>query len=72
MEVMKVKSNRSIKPLPKIRPARSRSPCPKAMAASGAPPPPTMAEKEEIRMMIELVTPIPASASVPISGIWPI
>ena len=26
--------------------ARTRSPCPSAMAASGAPPPPTIAEKE--------------------------
>ena len=41
------------------------------MAAKGAPPAPTMEEKAEIRMMTELVTPIPANASVPIPGIWP-
>ena len=56
-------------PFPRIFPARTRSPCPNAMAAKGDPPAPTIAEKEEIRMMMELVTPTPANAWVPISGI---
>jgi len=58
-----------MKPLPKNFPARTRSPCPSAMAASGAPPAPTIAEKEEIRITMEVVTPTPANAFVPISGI---
>lgn len=70
-EVISVKIISKMKPLPSIFPARSRSPCPKAMAANGAPPAPTIDEKAEIRMMTALVTPIPASASVPMSGICP-
>lgn len=61
--------SRSTKPLPRVCPARFLSPCPKAMAARGAPPPLTMAEKAEMRMMTDPVTPIPASAWVPIPGI---
>ena len=55
-------------PLPKICPARSRFPRPRAMAASGLPPAPTIAEKEDISTMTALVTPIPAKASVPMPG----
>ena len=43
-----------------------------ALAANGAPPPPTIAEKEEISITREVVTPTPANASVPIPGICPI
>ena len=43
--------------------------CPSAIAANGAPPPPTIAEKEEISITREVVTPTPANASVPIPGI---
>ena len=68
-EVNKVNSISKIKPLPKILPARERSPCPSAIAANGAPPPPTIAEKEEISITREVVTPTPANASVPIPGI---
>ena len=46
------------------RPAR-------AIAANGEPPAPTIAEKEEIKITMEVVT-IPAKAFVPISGICPI
>ena len=70
-DVRTVKSRSNTSPFPNILPARSRSPCPNAMAAKGAPPAPTIEEKAEIRMMTELVTPIPANASVPIPGIWP-
>ena len=70
-EVSKVNNISKTNPFPNIFPARTRSPCPSAMAASGAPPPPTIAEKEEISIMREVVTPTPASASVPIPGICP-
>ena len=46
--------------------------CPRAIAANGEPPAPTIAEKEEIKITMEVVTPIPAKAFVPISGICPI
>ena len=39
-----------------------RLPCPNAMAARGAPPPATIAEKAEIKIIREPATPIPASA----------
>ena len=71
-EVNRVNSINKTKPFPKIFPARRRSPCPSAMAANGAPPPPTIAEKEEISITREVVTPTPANASVPIPGICPI
>lgn len=58
-EVNKVNSISRIKPLPRIFPARERSPCPSAIAANGAPPPPTIAEKEEISITREVVTPTP-------------
>ena len=53
-DVSKVNNIRRTKPFPNILPARKRSPCPSAMAANGAPPPPTIAEKEEIKIMREL------------------
>ena len=71
-EVNRVNSINKTKPFPKIFPARRRSPCPNAMVANGAPPPPTIAEKEEISITREVVTPTPANASVPIPGICPI
>ena len=71
-EVSRVNIIKRTKPFPNILPARKRSPCPSAMAANGAPPPPTIAEKEEIRIMREVVTPTPANASVPMPGICPI
>ena len=52
----------NINPFPTIFPARSRSPCPRAIAANGEPPAPTIAEKEEIKITMEVVTPIPAKA----------
>ncbi|CCY80402.1 uncharacterized protein BN473_01295 [Prevotella sp. CAG:1185] len=67
-----VKISNNTKPLPKVFPALCLSPCPRAMAARGAPPPLTTAENAEIRIMIAPVTPIPANASVPMPGIWPI
>ena len=70
-EVMRAKKMRRTKPLPRILSARSLSPCPNAIAARGAPPPLTIAENAEIRMITDPVTPTPASASVPIPGIWP-
>ena len=70
-DVTTVNSTSSEKPLPSILCALSRSPLPSAIEASGAPPPPTICENAEIRMIIELVTPIPASASVPISSMCP-
>ena len=54
----------NINPFPTIFPARSRSPCPRAIAANGEPPAPTIAEKEEIKITMEVVTPIPAKAFV--------
>ena len=47
-DVNRVNNISKTKPFPSIFPARERSPCPSAIAASGAPPPPTIAEKEEI------------------------
>ena len=71
-EVNRANSINKTKPFPKIFPARRRSPSPSAMAANGAPPPPTIDEKEEISITREVVTPTPANASVPIPGICPI
>ena len=56
-EVSKVNNISRTNPFPNIFPARTRSPCPSAMAANGAPPPPTIAEKEEISIMREVVHP---------------
>jgi len=72
VEVSTVKISNSIKPFPSIFPACCRFPCPRAIAASGAPPPATMDENAEIRIIIEPATPMPASAGVPIPGICPI
>ena len=54
-EVNKVNSISRIKPLPRIFPARERSPCPSAIAANGAPPPPTIAEKEQEQFRMKVV-----------------
>lgn len=41
------------------------------MAANGEPPAPTIAEKEEIKITMEVVTPIPAKAFGPDLGNMP-
>ena len=63
-EVDKASSISSTKPFPRISPARTLSPCPNAMAARGEPPAPPIDENAEISMMMEVVTPTPANASV--------
>ena len=56
---------------PRIRSAPFMSFFPIQMAAWGAPPAPTRAAKAEIRMITGKVTPSPARARWPTSGIRP-
>ena len=56
---------------PRMFSARFRSPFPREMAASGAPPAPIKELKADTRVMMGKVTPTPVRAVAPISGIRP-
>ena len=51
--------------------ASSPSPLPRAMEARAAPPPPTSEAKALTSMVMGKVTPNPANARAPVSGMWP-
>ena len=65
-----IRSSRVVE-LPSIFSAPSRSPAPRRMEASGAPPIPAKAVKAEISIRIGKVTPSPVRAVRPTTAMWP-
>ena len=68
---MTEKNTSMTKPLLRISFARSLSPSPIALAASGAPPPETKAENAAISVIIGEQSPSPPRAAAPTSGMLP-